>query len=81
MKRSYTILVDDNMSEEELKKILSKNNISLADGNDLPEPTDGKELAELLREIASQGGLKSFGDASEWQREERKDRKLPFRED
>jgi len=46
----------------------------------VPSATDTaerrKRLADLLDEIASHGGLKSFGDPMEWQHEVRKDRQL-----
>lgn len=44
-------------------------------------PSDGAAMADILAEIAARGGLKEFGDPLEWQREVRKDRPLPGRED
>lgn len=44
----------------------------------LPPPADGKVLAKFISDFVKEtGGLKSFPkDASAWQREIRKDRKL-----
>ena len=46
----------------------------------LPE-SDGAAAAAILAEIAARGGLTEFGDPLEWQREVRKDRPLPGRDD
>ncbi|HYG14464.1 MAG TPA: hypothetical protein VEC12_01845 [Bacteroidia bacterium] len=76
--------MDDSITEEELKKILG-DKIILEDENKLPPATDGKKLAKLLRKIVNEGGLTSFpkdiDGIIEWQREQRKDRKLPFRDE
>ncbi len=81
MKRSYKIYVDDSMSEEELKKLLGDKIILAESDNTLPPPSDGKKLAEILQKIANEGGFESFGDDPvKWQKEQRKDRKLPFRD-
>jgi hypothetical protein len=42
--------------------------------------SDGPAMAAALKEIADRGGL-GIEDPSEWQREIRKDRPLPGRED
>lgn len=42
--------------------------------------TDGKLLVKLLEDIRAEGGVTGFGDAAEWQRQERIDRPLPGRE-
>ncbi len=82
MKRSYKIYVDDSISEEELKKLLG-DKIILAETDDtLPPPSNGEAVAKLMDEMAKKGGLTSFGDnPMEWQREQRKDRELPFRDE
>lgn len=36
---------------------------------------------EILKRMAARGGVKEFGDASEWQRETRQDRPLANREE
>lgn len=82
MKRTYKIYVDDSVSEEELKKLLGDKIILAENENTLPPPSDGKALAKLMEEIAKEGGLTSFGENPvKWQREQRKDRKLPFRDE
>lgn len=84
MKRRMKIEIEleDNINYDELKEMLEKNNIHVVSGSgQLPPPSDGKKLAEILERIANEGGLESFPkDASEWQREQRIDRKLPFRD-
>lgn len=43
---------------------------------------DGKKMAEALAKIASVGGaVAAIEDVSEWQREQRQDRKISERED
>lgn len=39
------------------------------------------EAVQALRDLAARGGISSFGDALEWQRETRRDRVLPGREE
>ncbi len=46
----------------------------------LPKGERGRRMAEALRKIAASGGIKSIPDPVAWQREIRKDRKLPFRD-
>ena len=41
---------------------------------------NGKKAAEILGKIAAMGGVKSIKDPVKWQREIRKDRKLPGRD-
>ena len=41
----------------------------------------GAGMAAALREIASRGGIRSIPDPVAWQREIRKDRKLPGRDE
>jgi hypothetical protein len=40
----------------------------------------GKRMADALERLAEMGGLQSFGDPLEWQREVRVDRALPGRD-
>jgi hypothetical protein len=42
---------------------------------------NGRELAQLLRQMAAAGAAEAFGDPLEWQREVRTDRVLPGREE
>lgn len=77
------VRVNEELDYEELKEILSKQNVFVIE-DELPASSvnNGKKLAEILEKIASEGGLESFpDDISEWQREQRKDRKLPFRDE
>lgn len=46
-----------------------------------PTEPDGQQMAEALREISTRGGLSEFGDASQWQRDQRQDRPLPGRDE
>jgi len=39
------------------------------------------QAVQALRDLAARGGISSFGDALEWQRETRRDRVLPGREE
>jgi hypothetical protein len=41
---------------------------------------NAKKMIEALEAIAAMGGVKSIPDASKWQREIRKDRRLPGRD-
>ncbi|MEQ8472107.1 MAG: hypothetical protein RIC35_13025 [Marinoscillum sp.] len=78
---TLTIKSDD---EQAIKKVKE-----LAESLDMPveEESTGtsskrQKLANLLRKWHKQGGLiTSIDDPVEWQREQRKDRKLPFREE
>lgn len=42
--------------------------------------TSGSAMAAALQEIADRGGLSDVADASAWQREIRRDRELPSRD-
>lgn len=42
---------------------------------------NGKRLAEIFEELAANNAAASFGDPMEWQKETRRDRVLPGRED
>jgi hypothetical protein len=46
-----------------------------------PKPPNGQELAKLLEQMATEGVAAAFGDPLEWQREQRKDRPLPGRDE
>jgi hypothetical protein len=41
----------------------------------------GARMLEVLNALAARGGVPEYGDPVEWQREIRKDRPLPGRED
>jgi len=79
----YTIEVEDEGVIEKLRSIAAENGISLSIREKIIPSNNsgsGERLAEALNKISVYGGLKSFGDASEWQREQRKDRNLTGRE-
>lgn len=42
---------------------------------------NGKKMAEVLNKIAAKGGVSTIGNASEWQREQRRDRNIAGREE
>ncbi|MDB5296874.1 MAG: uncharacterized protein JWO31_2857 [Phycisphaerales bacterium] len=44
-------------------------------------PSDPAAVAAALDALAAMGGVKSFGDPAQWQRETRTDRPLPGRPD
>ncbi|MBF0284527.1 MAG: hypothetical protein HQL51_08725 [Magnetococcales bacterium] len=46
-----------------------------------PEVPNGARLAAIFQELADAGAAECFGDPLEWQREVRKDRPLPGREE
>ena len=76
----YTIELKDENSIEELKMLADKNGIFFSVKNSFSDLNEsGKKLANALENIAQKGGLKSFGEPTEWQREQRKDRKLAAR--
>lgn len=70
MSYRYVIEVENAESIEKLKSIAAENGIAIS------FKKSWALLADALNEVASKGGLPSFGDASEWQRQERKDRQL-----
>lgn len=53
----------------------------LAEPTPARKRTDGPAAAAALQALADAGGALSFGDPLEWQREERKDRPLPGRDE
>ena len=46
-----------------------------------PTPEQKRQAYEAIERLRAQGGIKSIPDPSAWQREIRKDRPLPGRED
>jgi hypothetical protein len=88
MLKTYTAIINGNYIEwdESDKPALdrpAKVIVTLLDASPsrvLPRG-DGPAAAAILAKIAASGGLKEFGDPLEWQREVRKDRPLPGRED
>ena len=56
--------------------------VALVDGpTDAADPERGKKMAAVLEKIAARGRLAAIEDPVEWQREMRRDRRLPGRED
>jgi hypothetical protein len=55
--------------------------VTILDNKSLNIQQNGKKMAEILSELASLGGINAIDDASEWQREQRQDRKILERED
>jgi translation initiation factor 1 (eIF-1/SUI1) len=54
--------------------------VTIIDGNDVSDVSNGKKMAEVLKKMASKGGVSSIENASEWQREQRAERNLAERE-
>lgn len=84
MNYAYTIEVEDEEAIEKLKSIAAENGIDISVKRKekiQKSKKSGELLAAALNEVALKGGLPSFGDASEWQRQQRKDRNLTGRED
>ncbi|WP_153798289.1 hypothetical protein [Foetidibacter luteolus] len=82
MAEIYTIEVEGEEELEKLTAFASIHGIHFSVRKKLSVDllqNSGQKLAKALEEIAGKGGLESFGDASEWQREVRKDRPLPGR--
>ncbi len=84
---TLTIDTDKLPQLEELRKVARENKIHVSY---TPEAirmmakfniTNGTAIAKMMEYVAANGGLTSFGDASEWQRETRKDKVLFGRED
>jgi hypothetical protein len=77
-----TIKTDDENSFVEIIAFAKKlNNVTVVERTK-PTVTDSKEREELWNSILNfkRTDKSSFGDAVEWQRNERKDRDLPFSE-
>jgi hypothetical protein len=84
---TLTIDIDKLPQIEELRKVARENMIHVSY---TPEAirmmaklniTNGTAMAKMMEHIAANGGLTSFGDASKWQTETRKDKVLFGREE
>lgn len=65
--------------DEKAKKLLIKLAKELNAEVEEVSQKNGQRIVNLMNELATQGGLTSIKDPVAWQREIRKDRKLPFR--
>ncbi len=80
---TYTIEIENADAIEQLELLAKQNGISFRVKKDIAESgwdDSGKKLAEALEIVAKKGGLKSFGEPSDWQKEQRKDRQIIDRE-
>lgn len=78
------IEVHDPEDEALLVKFVSKLNATLIQQSTsaIPKPKSSESPITIMQRIADRGGIKEFGDASEWQREIRSwDRVLDGREE
>lgn len=76
------ILIEvDTLQDKELLLALLPSLNSRVVSSITPEAKAQKSTVEILKQIASRGGVTSFGDASEGQRETRSDRPLAHREE
>ena len=76
-----TIELPDEVSEDDLNQVLAL--VERLNGKVLQQPRkpDLTKAMAALQRIADRGGIPSIPDASAWQREIRKDRPLPGREE
>ena len=72
--------INNAATEEFVKQFALRMNIPFHEKKVDDKPKQESEsLLETLRSMSIPASQSSFGDASEWQREIRKDRKLPYR--
>jgi hypothetical protein len=77
----YTIEIKNEEDVAFIKELLTKLHIEIRDEN-VHNQKDQKKAFEALEELARRNTYaKDIEDPVAWQREIRKDRKLPFRED
>ena len=55
--------------------------VTLLEKNDLPHAAQGQRMAQILEQLASNRAVVSIDDAEAWQREIRRDRPLPGRQE
>jgi len=72
--------------ETDAPKILKKEKsvavyITIAEEINVSNLSNSKKMAEVLNKIASKGGVSAIENASEWQREQRRERNLAEREE
>lgn len=56
-----------------------KVDVTIVSSTPKPKKPNGKKMAAILQRMADRGGVASIENAVDWQREIRKDRKLPGR--
>ena len=85
---TLTIDTDDANEIEKLKALAKEQGwlVKISSNTILREAiknkvTNGTKVMEAMQAFAEKGGFTSFGDASEWQRETRKDKVLFGREE
>jgi hypothetical protein len=72
--------IDNSATEEFVKQFAMRMNIPFHETKVVESTnTENQSLLETLRSMSIPASESSFGDASEFQREIRKDRKLPYR--
>lgn len=74
------IEIDSEEDKELLLALLPKLNSRVVGHINL-KPESSESPVEILKRMAERGGVKEFGDASEWQRETRQNRPLANREE
>lgn len=78
---SQLVIEIDNPEDEVLLMQLLPKLSARVVSRPIPEPKTSGSPIESLKRIAERGGVTSFGDASEWQRQTREDRPLADREE
>lgn len=81
--KTLTITSDDEKALQQVKELAESLHIHVKEsGATIVEgKTNGQKVAELLEQIAERGSAaKLIPDPVAWQKEQRKDRKLPFRD-
>ena len=71
--------------ETDVPTILEKENsvavyVTIIDETGATDSPNGKEMAKVLKKLATKGGISAIENASEWQREQRQDRNFVGRE-
>ncbi len=77
------IIWEDAPPEQSLSEVEIPVHITILQQNDLvlEKSETGPKMAEILERLSEMGGIQGIPDPVLWQKETRKDRKLPFRED
>lgn len=82
--KTLTISSNDEHALKQVKELADKLNVKVEESEERPAKelsTSGKRITAILKEWHKEGGLKTnIEDPVAWQREIRKDRKLPFRD-
>jgi len=81
--KTLTISSDDEKALEKVRHYAESLGITTrsTSSSSSTRETNGKEIVEILKKWHEEGGLKTkIDDPVAWQREMRKDQKLPFRD-